>query len=98
MGKLLVRLFKPSFAFMSIYGVVLFDLFHSQSLLGLSSTSKTVLPFLPLILLILFGAYCALTLIYNVLTINDCPEAYQELQREIIEAKQYLSNRGVDMN
>ncbi|KAG4073167.1 hypothetical protein HA402_002556 [Bradysia odoriphaga] len=48
----------------------------------------------PLILIILFGAYAAFTVLYRVFTFNDCPEAAEELQRQIKEARDDLTSKG----
>ncbi|XP_037026153.1 dolichol-phosphate mannosyltransferase subunit 3 [Bradysia coprophila] len=48
----------------------------------------------PLIFIILFGAYAAFTVLYRVFTFNDCPEAAEELQRQIKEARDDLTSRG----
>ncbi|KAH8409839.1 hypothetical protein KR222_009482 [Zaprionus bogoriensis] len=49
---------------------------------------------LPLVLLVLFGAYSAFTVLYRTFTFNDCPEAAKELQAEILEARKDLIAKG----
>ena len=49
---------------------------------------------IPLYILIVFGLISAAIVFYRVLTFNDCPEAYKELKREIIEAKEDLEKKG----
>ncbi|KAJ6640236.1 Dolichol-phosphate mannosyltransferase subunit 3 [Pseudolycoriella hygida] len=48
----------------------------------------------PVILVLLFGVYAASTVLYRVFTFNDCPEAAEELQRQIKEAREDLMSRG----
>eukprot|EP00093_Oithona_nana_P003519 03519.XXX_100100_100375_1 [CDS] Oithona nana genome sequencing. len=49
----------------------------------------------PLLLLILFGIYSVLVICYRVATFNDCPEAADELQKQIVEAKEDLKRKGL---
>ena len=49
---------------------------------------------LPLYLVILFGLVSLFIVIYRTLTFNDCPEAYEELKRQIKEAKADLTTKG----
>ncbi|XP_031620079.1 dolichol-phosphate mannosyltransferase subunit 3 [Contarinia nasturtii] len=50
--------------------------------------------FLPIYLIGMFGGYSAYTLLYRVFTFNDCPEAGEEIQKQIEEAKADLSSKG----
>ena len=54
--------------------------------------------FLPVYLVLIFGMMSAAIVLYRVFTFNDCPEAYQELKRQIQEAKIDLQNKGVKLN
>lgn len=38
--------------------------------------------------------YAGVTVLYRVFTFNDCPEAAEELQKQIDEAKADLSAKG----
>lgn len=49
----------------------------------------------PIYFLILFGLYSVSVILFRVLTFNNCEEAAKELQREIIEAKKDLHERGL---
>ena len=49
----------------------------------------------PLVLLVFFGIYSVLVICYRVVTFNDCPEAAEELQKQIVEAKEDLKKRGL---
>ena len=50
----------------------------------------------PVLLLILFGIYSVLVICYRVVTFNDCPEAAEELQKQIVEAKEDLKKKGLE--
>ncbi|KAG5670560.1 hypothetical protein PVAND_000814 [Polypedilum vanderplanki] len=50
---------------------------------------------LPLVLIFLLGIYAVTTVLYRTLTFNECKEAAEELQKEIIEAKKDLSSKGM---
>lgn len=39
-------------------------------------------------------AYSAFTVLYRVFTFNDCPEAAEEIQKQIEEAKADLAAKG----
>lgn len=49
----------------------------------------------PIILVILFGVYSVVTILYRVATFNDCEEAAAELREEIKVAKAELSSKGI---
>ncbi|KAG5891800.1 hypothetical protein JTB14_006191 [Gonioctena quinquepunctata] len=48
----------------------------------------------PVIFVVIFGVYAASVVLYRVYTFNDCPEAANELQIEIQEAKKSLTQLG----
>ena len=50
----------------------------------------------PLLLLIVFGIYSLLVICYRVVNFNDCPEAADELQKQIVEAKEDLKKKGLE--
>ncbi|XP_017892301.1 dolichol-phosphate mannosyltransferase subunit 3-like [Ceratina calcarata] len=50
---------------------------------------------LPFIVLLLFGLYSAIVILYRVFTFNNCESAAVELQEEIEEAKRDLQSKGV---
>ena len=61
-----------------------------------SSTAETILiRFLPVWTILLLGVYAASSVIYGVITFKDTPEASAELDRQINEAKQEMTKRGV---
>lgn len=41
-----------------------------------------------------FQGYAVYTVLYRVFTFNDCPEAAEEIQKQIEEAKADLSSKG----
>ncbi|KAJ2962203.1 hypothetical protein NQZ79_g2595 [Umbelopsis isabellina] len=59
---------------------------------------EEIVPVLPWWALVSFGSYCLGTLGWNVMTFGECPEAYDELMREIAEAKDDLRSKGLTMN
>ena len=61
--------------------------------LALSYPNTTM--FWPVYLVILFGLYSIAVIGYRVYTFNNCPEAAEELQREIEEAKEDLKKKGM---
>ena len=48
----------------------------------------------PVYLVVIFGAVSAVIVLYRVFTFNDCPDAYDELKRQITEAKDDLKRKG----
>ncbi|XP_067626600.1 dolichol-phosphate mannosyltransferase subunit 3 [Eurosta solidaginis] len=55
---------------------------------------KWEIQLLPLVLLVLFGAFSATVVLYRTFTFNDCPQAAKELQQQIEEARKDLISRG----
>ncbi|XP_017462440.1 PREDICTED: dolichol-phosphate mannosyltransferase subunit 3-like [Rhagoletis zephyria] len=49
---------------------------------------------LPIVLLVLLGAYAATVVLYRTFTFNDCPQAAKELQQQIEEARKDLKEKG----
>jgi dolichyl-phosphate mannosyltransferase polypeptide 3 len=47
--------------------------------------------------LVSFGAYLLFKLGWGVFTFNDVPDAYKELQAQILEARTDLKSKGVDV-
>ncbi|KAJ7259654.1 dolichol-phosphate mannosyltransferase subunit 3 [Mycena rebaudengoi] len=56
---------------------------------------EQVWPFIPWWLLVSFGSYSLWSLGWGLFTFRDCPEAYEELLREISLAKDDLRSRGL---
>ncbi|KAF2818977.1 dolichol-phosphate mannosyltransferase subunit 3 [Ophiobolus disseminans] len=58
---------------------------------------KEVVPVVPFWALVSFGAYLLFKLGWGVFTFNDVPEAYKELQAQILEARTDLKSKGVEV-
>ncbi|GAA87249.1 hypothetical protein AKAW_05363 [Aspergillus luchuensis IFO 4308] len=68
-------------------------------LVPLNETVQTeVIPVLPFYALICFGCYLLGRLGLAILTFNDVPEAHEELQKEIEQAKAELRRANVDVD
>merc|ERR1711976_965218 len=52
--------------------------------------------FLPIYAVLLFGIYSVVVILYRVATFNDCPEAAEELRKQISQAKQELGAKGFE--
>ena len=70
--------------------------FWTQNIGNFAHTHPNITLLWPLALVILFGLYSLFVIIYRVYTFNDCPEAAEELQREIAEAKEDLKSKGMN--
>ncbi|KAI1732379.1 dolichol-phosphate mannosyltransferase subunit 3 (DPM3) domain-containing protein [Ditylenchus destructor] len=71
-------------------------IFVLDMVLGIDGTLRTQLLFgAPLVVIAMLGIYAAGSVIYGVLTFNDCSEARQELIEEIAQAKADLRRRKV---
>ncbi|EJD42759.1 dolichol-phosphate mannosyltransferase subunit 3 [Auricularia subglabra TFB-10046 SS5] len=64
----------------------------------LPEPASLILPVLPWWLLVSFGSYSLWTLGWAMLSFRECPEAYEELTKEVEQAKQDLRRRGVDVD
>ncbi|PLB50540.1 dolichol-phosphate mannosyltransferase subunit 3 [Aspergillus steynii IBT 23096] len=62
------------------------------------TVQKEVIPVLPFYALICFGCYLLGRLGLAILTFNDVPEAHDELQKEIEQAKAELRTQNVDVD
>jgi len=63
-----------------------------------SKTSDQILPVLPWWALITLGSYSLWSIGMGLLTLRECPEAYEELLGEIAEAKNELRAKGVTVD
>ncbi|KAI9827844.1 MAG: hypothetical protein M1832_004333 [Thelocarpon impressellum] len=57
-----------------------------------------IIPVLPFVALVSFGAYLLAKLGWGVLTFNDVPAAHKELMTDIVAARIELQSMGVDVD
>ncbi|TFK56833.1 dolichol-phosphate mannosyltransferase subunit 3 [Heliocybe sulcata] len=62
------------------------------------SVTEQILPVLPWWLLVSFGSYSLWSLGWGLWTFRDCPDAYEELLKEITMAKDDLRTKGVPVD
>ncbi|KAI9933404.1 hypothetical protein ASPWEDRAFT_43211 [Aspergillus wentii DTO 134E9] len=62
------------------------------------TVQKEIIPVLPFYALISFGCYLLGRLGVAIFTFNDVPEAHEELQKEIEQAKAELRRGNVDVD
>lgn len=48
----------------------------------------------PLVLVALFGLYSAAVILHGIVTFPECPQAYEDLKKDIQRARAQLSARG----
>eukprot|EP01083_Nonionella_stella_P018899 52574_1 len=66
-----------------------------QSSLGLSQSSIEILvTYLPIWAILCLGVYALSSVLYRVATFGDCPEAADELSKQIVGAKEKLKAAG----
>ncbi|PAV22890.1 dolichol-phosphate mannosyltransferase subunit 3 [Pyrrhoderma noxium] len=63
-----------------------------------ASIVEQLLPVIPWWLLVSFGSYSLASLGLGLYTFNDTPDAYEELMKEIAEAKNDLRAKGVTVD
>ncbi|KAH9486140.1 Dolichol-phosphate mannosyltransferase subunit 3 [Psilocybe cubensis] len=63
-----------------------------------AKVADQIIPVLPWWLLVSFGSYCLWSIGMGLLTLRECPEAYNELLGEITEAKNDLRMKGVTVD
>lgn len=66
----------------------------SGNLFEVSIQSRFHVFLAPLYLVIAFGVVSLVIVLYRTATFNDCPEAYQELKDQIIQARKDLESKG----
>merc|ERR1712142_598075 len=75
----------------SLYCAVLGDVLPVQ----LTHNARMGVVISPVILVILFGVYSVVTILYRVATFNDCEDAAAELKEQIRMAKEDLTSKGM---
>ncbi|KAL5536126.1 hypothetical protein ACEPAF_4231 [Sanghuangporus sanghuang] len=83
-------------ALSTAYALVWLQILHMPFLDA--SIEEQLLPVLPWWLLVSFGAYSLASLGWGLYSFNDVPDAYEELIKEIAEAKNDLRAKGVDVD
>ncbi|KAJ7151711.1 dolichol-phosphate mannosyltransferase subunit 3 [Mycena filopes] len=79
--------------FTALWSLVFFQFLNVP---GLDEAAVTqIWPLIPWWLLVSFGSYSLWSLGWGLFTFRDCPEAYEELMREISLAKDDLRTRGL---
>jgi dolichyl-phosphate mannosyltransferase polypeptide 3 len=63
----------------------------------LKPNKELILFAMPMGLVALLGVYAIFSVVYGVLTFNDCVKARADLVAEITEAKKDLQSRGIDL-
>lgn len=59
-----------------------------------SEESRIHVLLLPIYLVVTFGLVSLAIILYRTATFNDCPEAYNELKEQIVQARKDLSSKG----
>ncbi|PWN25241.1 dolichol-phosphate mannosyltransferase subunit 3 [Jaminaea rosea] len=79
-----------------IYAALFFGVLPTP---GLSEQVKDdILPVIPWWTLVSFGSYMLWQMGWGIFNFNDVPEAYQSLMVDIKNAKDFLRERGVDVD
>lgn len=60
--------------------------------------SRSNLLLLPIFAVLIFGMASATIVLYRTFTFNNCPDAYEELKKEISDAKKDLEKKGFVFN
>ncbi|KAL7420221.1 hypothetical protein Q5752_005188 [Cryptotrichosporon argae] len=63
-----------------------------------AAIADDILPVIPWWLLVTFGAYSLWSLGLGLVRFHDCPEAYEDLLKEITQAKNELRDQGVSVD
>ena len=50
---------------------------------------------MPFFALVLFGSYAMMSIGYHLFVLVDCHDAHAEIRKEIVEAKEYLTKKGM---
>ncbi|KAF7310362.1 Dolichol-phosphate mannosyltransferase subunit 3 [Mycena chlorophos] len=82
--------------FASIWALVFFQFFAVPGVN--KAVVEDIWPLIPWWLLVSFGSYSLGSLGWGLFTFRDCPEAYEELLKEISLAKDDLRSKGVSVD
>jgi len=82
-----------------VYGVVFLAVWQgvkmNQDEATASPAAKILVNFAPIWAIVALGIYALSTIIYNVMTFNDCPEAAKEIDEQVKEAKAEMKRRKI---
>lgn len=81
-----------------VYGVLFLSIWQGAMMtMDETTTGSTaiLIQFAPVWGILLLGVYALATILYNVSTFNDCPDAAAELDKQIKEAKAEMTKRKV---
>ncbi|EPY53596.1 dolichol-phosphate mannosyltransferase subunit 3 [Schizosaccharomyces cryophilus OY26] len=78
-----------------LYYVSLTILYRLTYLFDLDEPWSTLRPYTPYLFILAFGAHLGVTLLYNVATTHDKPQAYVDLVNDIKEAQDALKAKGL---
>ncbi|WBW71769.1 dolichol-phosphate mannosyltransferase subunit 3 [Schizosaccharomyces osmophilus] len=77
-----------------LYYVLLTILYRVTYLFDLEEPWSSLRPYTPYLFILAFGSYLGVTLLYNVATTHDKPQAYVDLVNDIKEAQDALKTKG----
>ncbi|CAO1633206.1 unnamed protein product [Sympodiomycopsis kandeliae] len=80
-----------------IYFAILFEVLPLPSAILSQETKDQILPVIPWWTIVSFGSYLLWQIGWGIFNFNDVPEAYQGLLVDIKNAKDFLRERGVDV-
>ena len=82
-----------------VYGVVFLAVWQgvkmNQDEATASPAAKILVNFAPIWAIVALGIYALSTIIYKVMTFNDCPEAAKEIDEQVKEAKAEMKRRKI---
>ena len=85
----LLEWFSGGIVFISVWAAILWGNF-----IALDDSLRFHVLISPVYAVVIFGLVSLLIVLYRTATFNDCPEACEELKKQIVEARQDLSKRG----
>ncbi|XP_069678263.1 dolichol-phosphate mannosyltransferase subunit 3 [Periplaneta americana] len=77
--------------FVGVWGVLISRQIRSRVV---DEWMSVIIP-LPIIIILMFGVYSAIVVLWRVYNFNNCEEAAKELQKEIQQAKRELRSKGI---
>jgi hypothetical protein len=86
--------FKDILILSFTFSIWLFAYFTSS----IDSPTHEALKYFPMHFIITVGYYAIIKVCFNILNIKDCTEEYNTLLREIDEAREYYTKKGIKYN